>query len=75
MAVTCARRRHILYPIAWQGMRSTTLVDIMHPLDTEREARQRNKRRRTAQQMQAELRMVARHVNEERLTRSIDLTP
>ncbi len=40
----------------------------MQLLDAEREARQRKKRRRNAQQVQAELRMYARYVNEERLT-------
>jgi len=39
----------------------------MQLLDAEREARQRKKRRRSAQQVQPELRMYARYVNEERL--------
>ncbi len=38
----------------------------MQLLDAEREARQRKKRRRNAQQVQAEPRMYARYVNEER---------
>lgn len=50
-----------------------TLADIVHLLDAEREARkadkERKKRRRNAQQIQAELRMYARYVNEERQKR------
>jgi len=46
-----------------------TLADIMQLLDAEKEARQRKKRRRTAQQVRAELRMYARYVNEERRKR------
>ncbi len=41
----------------------------MQLLDAEREARQRKKRRRNAQQVQAELRMYARYINEERRQR------
>ncbi len=41
----------------------------MQLLDAEREARQRKKRRRNAQQVQAELRMYAPYVNEERRQR------
>ncbi len=40
----------------------------MQLLDAEREARQRQKLRRSARQVQPELRMVARYVNEEWLT-------
>jgi hypothetical protein len=50
-----------------------TLADIMQLLEAEREARranrERKKRRRNAQQIQAELRMYARYVNEERQKR------
>jgi len=46
-----------------------TLADIMQLLDAEREARQHKKRRRNAQQVQAELRMYARYINEQRRQR------
>ncbi len=48
------------------GVRSTTLPGILHLLDAERQ-----KRRRNARQMQAELRMYPRYVNEERLTHPV----
>jgi hypothetical protein len=54
-------------------MRSTLLANITQLIDAEREVHQRKKHRRNAQQVQAELPMYARFVNEERLTHTTRL--